>query len=61
MTIDDKVRDENQQHNINKEEILALSSRKIDKYEYLTDKGILRSNQRKIIGQAKFLYSPLGF
>ena len=63
MTIYDKVRDENQQHNINKEaaKILALSSRKIDKYEYLTDKGILRSNQRKIIEQAKFLYFPLGF
>ena len=63
MKIDDNVTDENQQHNINKEaaKILTLSSRKIDKYEYLTDKGILHSDQRKIIEQAKFLYSPLDF
>ena len=43
MTIDDKIRDEKLQHDINREaaKILALSSRKIDKYEYLTGEEIL--------------------
>ena len=38
MTIDDKIRDENLQCGINIEpaQISALSSGKIDKYEYLT-------------------------
>ena len=40
--------------------ILALSSGKIDKYEYLTGEEILQSNQEKIIDDAKFTYSPLG-
>ena len=38
----------------------ALSSGKIDNYEYLTGEKILPSNQRQIIEQAKFAYSPLG-
>ena len=38
----------------------ALSSGKVDKYEYLTGGEILPSNQRQIIEQAKFTYSPLG-
>ena len=38
----------------------ALSSHKIDKYEYLTGKEILPSNQQQIIEQPKFTYSPLG-
>ena len=33
---------------------------KYDKYEYLTGGEILPSNQRQIIEQAKFAYSPLG-
>ena len=37
----------------------ALSSRKIDKYEYLTGDEILPSDQSRIIEQAKFTYSPL--
>ena len=47
MTIDDKVRDEKLQYNINREatKISALSSGKIDKYEYLTGKEILLFNQ----------------
>ena len=47
MTIDDKVRDEKLQYNINREatKISALSSGKIDKYEYLTGKEILPFNQ----------------
>ena len=31
---------------------------KIDKYEYLTGKDILPSNQQQIIQQAKFTYYP---
>ena len=38
----------------------ALSSGKIQKYEYLTDKDILPSNQQQIIEQASFTYSLLG-
>ena len=40
--------------------ISALSSGKIDKYEYLTGEQILTSNQKQIIEQAKFTYSPSG-
>ena len=48
--------------NYNREaaKISALSSRKIDKYEYLTGEEILPMNQQQIIQQAKFTYSPLG-
>ena len=41
-------------------EKLRKSSGKIDKYEYLTGKEILPSNQQQIIQQAKFNHSPLG-
>ena len=46
MTIDDKIRDEKLQHGINREaaKISALSSGKIDKYEYLTGKKIQPCN-----------------
>ena len=37
----------------------ASSSGKIDKYEYVTGKEILPSDQREIIEQANFAYSPL--
>ena len=62
MTIDDKTRDEKLQYDINREaaKISALSSGKIDKYEYLTGEEILPSNQRQILEQAKFAYSTLG-
>ena len=62
MTIDDQIRDEKLQYDINKEaaKISALSSGKIHKYEYLTGEDILPSNQQQIIEQAKFTYSPLG-
>ena len=40
--------------------ISALSSGKIDKYEYLTDEEILPSDQNRITEQAKFTYAPLG-
>ena len=62
MTIEDQIKDEELQYNINREaaKISALSSGKVDKYEYLSGEGILPSNQQQTIQQAKFNYSPLG-
>ena len=62
MTINDQIRDEKLQYDINREaaKISALSSGKIQKYEYLTGEDILPSNQQQIIEQTKFTYSPLG-
>ena len=62
MTINDQIRDEKLQYDINRKaaEISALSSGKIDKYEYVTGNEILPSNQQQIIEQTKFTYSPLG-
>ena len=62
MTIVDKIGDEKLQYDINREaaKISALPSGKIDKYEYLTGREILLSNQRQIIEQTKFVYSPSG-
>ena len=62
MTINDQIRDEKIQYDINREaaKISALSSGKIHKYEYLTGEDILTSNQQQIIEQARFTYSPLG-
>ena len=59
ITIDDKNRDEKLQYDINREaaKISALSSGKIDKYEYLTGKEILPLNRRTVIEQTKFAYS----
>ena len=61
MTINDQIKDEKLQYDINREaaKISALSSGKIHKYEYLTGKDILPSNKQQIIEQAKFT-SPLG-
>ena len=61
MTIDDKIKDEKLQYDINREaaKISALLSVKIDKYEYLKGEEILPSDQSRIIEQAKFTYSPL--
>ena len=61
MTIEDQIKDEKLQYDINREaaKVSALSSGKIDKYEYLTGEEILPSNQQQIIQQAKFTYSPL--
>ena len=46
MAIHDKIRDEKLQYDFNKEaaNISALTSGRIDKYEYLTDQEILPSN-----------------
>ena len=62
MTINDQIKDEKLQYDINREEakISALSSEKLYKYEYLTGEDILPSNTQQIIEQAKFTYAPLG-
>ena len=62
MTIEDQIKDEKLQYDINREtaKISALSSGKTAKYEYLTGEQILPSNQQQIIEQATFTYSPLG-
>ena len=62
MVIDDQIKDEKLQYNINREavKISALSSGKSDKYEYLAGEEILPSDQSRIIEQAKFTFSPLG-
>ena len=62
MTIEDQIKDEKLQYDINREaaKISALSSGKVDKYEYLTGEEILPSNQQRIIQQTKFNYSSLG-
>ena len=56
MTINDQIRNEELQYDIDREaaKISVLSSGKIHKYEYLTGEDILPSNQQKIIEQAKF-------
>ena len=62
MTIDEKIRDEKLQYDINREaaKISALSSNKIHKYEYVTGEEILPSSNQQIIEQVRFTYSPLG-
>ena len=62
MTINDQIKDEKLQYDINREaaKISALSSGKIHKYEYLTGEDVLPSNNQQIIEQARFTYSPLG-
>ena len=61
MTIEDQIKDEKLQYDINREaaKVSAFSSGKIDKYEYITGEEIL-PNQQRISQQAKFNYSPLG-
>ena len=62
MTIDDQIKYEKLQYDVNGEaaKISALSSGEFNKYEYLTGEEILPSNKQQIIEQAKFTYSPLG-
>ena len=62
MTIHDQIRDEKLRYDINRKaaKISALSSKKFNKYEYLTGEEILPSNQKQMIEQAKITYSPLG-
>ena len=62
MIINDQIKDEKLQYDINREvaQISAISSGKIHKYEYLTGEDILPSTQQKIIEKTKLTYSPLG-
>ena len=62
MTINDQIKDEKLQYDINREaaKISALSSGKLHKHEYFTGEDILPSNQQQIIELTKFTYSPLG-
>ena len=62
MTINDQIRDEKLQYDIDREsaKIPDLSWGKIHKYEYLTGEDILPSNQQQIIKQVRFTDSPLG-
>ena len=57
MTIDNKIRDEKLQYDI--EKISALSG-KIVKYEYLAREEILPSNRNQLIEQAKLTSYRLG-
>ena len=61
MTIDDKIIDEKLQYNINRKaaKLSALSSGKIDKYDFLTSEEISPSDQIRITEQDKFTYFPL--
>ena len=61
MTTGDKIKHGKLQYDINREasKILVLLSSKIDKYEYLTGQEIIPSDQRRMIKQDKFIYSPL--
>ena len=62
MTIADQIKEEKLQYDINREaaKLSALSSGKIDKFEYLTDEEILPAGKQQMINEAKFSYSPLG-
>ena len=63
MTVDDQIRDEKLQYDINREaaKISVLSSGKIDKYGYLTGEEILPSNQRQILEQANLFFFRKSF
>ena len=62
MIINDHIKDEKMQYDINKEasKISALSSGNIHECKYLTSEDILPSNQQQVIQQVRFTYSPLG-
>ena len=62
MVIEDKIRDEKLQYDINRvaAKVSALSSSNIDKDEYLAGQEILSSQQQRIIQEVQFTYSALG-
>ena len=62
MRIDDKSIDKNLQYYTYRlsAKISALSSSKIDRYEFLVGEEILPSDRTRIIEQAKFTYASLG-
>ena len=53
MTINDQIKDEKLQYDINREaaKISALSSGKLHKYEYLAGENILPSTRQQIMEQ----------
>ena len=55
-TIEDQIKDKKLQYDINREasKMSALSSGKIDTYEYLTGEEVLPSKKQQMIQQAKF-------
>ena len=59
MTIDDKIKDTNLKHNINRDvvKVSEILSGNTDKQEYYTGEEILPSDQSRMIEQAKFTYS----
>ena len=62
MAIDDKIRDEKLRYEINRE-ATKISAKTTDtpyKYEYLTGEEIIPADQKQLIEQIKFKYSPLG-
>ena len=61
MTIYDNIIDKKFHYEINREaaNIYALSSGKVDKYEYMKGKELLPSQQQWIIEEAKSTYPPL--
>ena len=58
MTINDQIKDEKLQYDINRKaaKISAKSSGNLHKYEYLTGEDTLPSNQQQIIEQTKFTH-----
>ena len=56
MAIDNKIRNEKLQYDINRKtaKISPLSSSKTDKYKYLTGQQILPFDKSRIIEQSKF-------
>ena len=59
-TLDRKIMSNQDQYDLDREaaKISALSSKELDKYEYLTGEGL--GYQPSIAEKAKFEYSPLG-
>ena len=62
MTINDKIKDEKLQYDVNRQagKISSVSSGKIDKYKYLTLEEILSFYKWRKIEKAMFTYSLLG-
>ena len=60
MISEDKIRDEKLKYVINTKaaKISALSSGKIDKYEYRIGEKILLPHQSRMLKQVRFTFSP---
>ena len=54
------IRDEKLQYTNREAAKISALSGKIGKYAYVIGEEILPSDQRRLINQAKFTYSPLG-